>query len=64
MDRCLMCNCHIDKTEFDKDSKNGNIHMNDYVKDLGFCGCNCFYKLSSKNRREIELSYLFRKLSK
>jgi hypothetical protein len=59
-----MCDCHIDRDNFDKETKDGNIHMNDYVKDLGFCGCNCFYKLNSQNRRKIELNNLFRKLSK
>ena len=62
MEKCLMCSCGIDKTKYHKDTKDGNIHMNDYVKDLGFCGSHCFYKLSDKNRRQIEFTNLFSKL--
>ena len=42
MEKCLMCSCGIDKTRLHPDSKEGCIHMDDYVKNLGFCGCLIF----------------------
>lgn len=42
--------------------------MEDYTKKLGFCGCDCFYKLSEDDRRDIEINLMlnefYRKLNK